>query len=198
MTEEASKFYSKGAEKFAKNFSQENIAKNYLNLIEDFAERVEASGKILDAGCGPGRDSQLLSDKGFDVTGIDLSEEMIEIAQEKDGNFRVMDVRNLDFEDETFDGVLANQLLVFFQDEERRKAFQELERVLKSGGKIFLGLKKGEKTFEREKYGSTVKQHPMKEKKARELLENFEIHRVDVTEREGDQPGFMNFIATKK
>lgn len=38
----------------------------------------------------------------------------------------------------------------------------------------------------------------MKEKEARELLENFEVHRLDITGREGDQPDFMNFIASKK
>lgn len=41
-------------------------------------------------------------------------------------------------------------------------------------------------------------QYPMKEKEARELLENFEVHRVSTAEREGDHPGFMNFIASKK
>ena len=197
MTEEASDFYSRGAKEFAENFSREKIDPDYLSLVKDFADRVE-DGKILDAGCGPGRDSRLLIDKGFEATGIDLSEEMIEIASQGKGDYQVMDVRDLEFPDKTFDGVLANQLLVFFKGEERRKAFRELERVLKSGGTIFLGLKKGEKTFEREKYGSSIKQYPMKEKEARELLENFEVHRVSITEREGDQPGFMNFIASKK
>lgn len=132
MTEKASKFYSRGAEKFAKNYSRENINQDYLDLVESFAERVQGE-KVLDAGCGPGRDSQLLSSKGFEVTGIDLSEEMIELAKEKVGAFEVMDVRDLDFEDEVFDGVLANQLLVFFEGRERKKAFEELSRVLKSG-----------------------------------------------------------------
>ncbi len=197
MTEEASQFYSRGAERFAENYSLENIAENYLELLEDFSERIEGE-KVLDAGCGPGRDSKLLSNKGFEVNGIDLSEEMIEIAKEKEGDFNVMDVRNLDFEDEVFNGVLANQLLVFFNSEEREKAFGELSRVLKTGGVIFLGLKEGEGAFTREKYGSSVTQYPMKEREARKLMSGFSIHRVDKTEREGDQPGFMNFIATKK
>jgi len=204
MTEEASEFYSRGAERFAENYSQQSIDPDYLDQVMCFAERVKASidgsskGKVLDAGCGPGRDSQILSDEGFDVKGVDLSEEMIGIAGDKDGDFRVMDVRDLEFEDETFDCVLANQLLVFFEGEEREKAFRELERVLKSGRVIFLGLKKGEEVFVREKYNSEVKQYPMTEEEARELLEDFNIHDVEITEREGDQPAFMNFTATKK
>ncbi|WP_414837568.1 class I SAM-dependent methyltransferase [Candidatus Nanosalina sp. VS9-1] len=197
MTEEASNFYSKGAEKFAENYSIQNISEEYIELLEAFIEKAQ-NGKVLDAGCGPGRDSQLLSDKGFDVTGVDLSEEMIEIAEKKSGDFHVMDVRDLDFDDASFDAVLVNQLLVFFKGEERRKAFSELSRVLKSGGTLFLGLKKGKGKFIREKYGSSVAQYPMTEEKARQMLQDFEIHRVEVTEREGDQPGFMNFIATKK
>lgn len=204
MTEEASEFYSRGAEKFAETYSQQSIDPDYLDQVMCFAERVKASidgsnkGKVLDAGCGPGRDSKILSDEGFDVKGVDLSEEMISLAEDKDGDFRVMDVRDLEFEDETFDGVLANQLLVFFRVEERGKAFKELERVLKSGGVIFLGLKKGEGVFVREKYNSEVKQYPMTEEEARELLEDFNIHNVEIAEREGDQPAFMNFTATKK
>ena len=197
MTREASDFYSQGAEEFAENYSIDNINENYLDLVEDFAEKIKGE-KVLDAGCGPGRDSQLLSNKGFNVKGIDLSGEMMKLAKEKDGEFHVMDVRDLAFDDNIFDGILANQLLIFFEGEERKEAFNELSRVLKSGGVLFLGSKKGEGKFVRERYGSSVNQYPMKEKEARELLSDFEIHRIDKAEREGDQPGFMNFIARKK
>lgn len=197
MTEKASKFYSKGAEKFAEKYSEGKIDPDYLEMIEDFAEKTE-TGKILDAGCGPGRDSKILTEKGFNVTGLDLSEEMIEIARQKKGEYHVMDVRDLEFEDEKFDGVLANQLIIFFNGEERKQAFKELERVLKPGGTIFLGLKKGEKPFTRERYGSSITQYPITEEKARELLENFKIQRKETTERKGEEPGFMNFIARKK
>ena len=197
MTEKASKFYSRGAEKFKEKYSEEKIDPDYMEMIEDFAEKTGA-GKILDAGCGPGRDSKILTEKGFKVTGIDLSERMIEIAEQKKGKYHRMDVRDLEFQDEKFDGVLANQLIIFFDGEEREKAFRELERVLKPGGTIFLGLKKGEKPFKRERYDSSITQYPLTEEKARELLENFKIHRKDITERKDKEPGFMNFIARKK
>jgi len=103
MTEKASEFYSKGAEKFAENYSQESIDLGYLRQLNNFADRVEASHrnglKILDAGCGPGRDSQILSDKGFELNGVDLSKSMIDIAEKKDGNFQLMDICDLSFED---------------------------------------------------------------------------------------------------
>lgn len=198
MTEEASRFYSRGAEEFAENYSRENISESYLELLEAFMKRLPEKGRVLDAGCGPGRDAQILSDRGFNVTGIDLSEEMIDEAKDRDAEFHVMDVRDLEFEDEAFDAVLANQLLIFFTGRERREALEELSRVLKSGGVFFLGLKEGEEIFVREKYGSSVVQYPLAEEEARELLSGFNIHRVDKAERKGDQPGFMNFVATKK
>ncbi len=197
MTEEASRFYSKGAEEFAENYSEENISKSYLQLLEAFIERLPENGEVLDAGCGPGRDAQILSDRGFDVTGVDLSRDMIKQAEDKDGDFHVMDVRDLEFEDEAFDGVLANQLLVFFEGEEREEAFNELSRVLKSGGELFLGLKEGEDSFVREKYGSSIIQYPMTDEEARQLLSDFKVHRIDKTDTKGEQPVFMNFIATK-
>lgn len=57
---------------------------NWLNFIERNIEKYGNGGKrLLDLGCGTGTLSIPLSAKGFDVTGIDLSEEMLAIAQTK-------------------------------------------------------------------------------------------------------------------
>ena len=62
--------------------------------------------KILDVGCGPGFFSVILSSLGHDVIGIDLTESMIQKADEiadildYDIDFRVMNAQELDFDDE--------------------------------------------------------------------------------------------------
>ena len=73
--------------------------------------------KILDVGCGPGFFSIILSEAGFDVTGIDLSAKMIIEAEknadsmETDPCFKVMDTQEPDFEDNTFDMIVSRNVV---------------------------------------------------------------------------------------
>lgn len=94
--------------------------------------------KILDIGCGAGFFSILLAAKGNDVTGIDLTESMIEeavaLAAEEKSNarFQVMDAEKLAFPDETFDAVVSRNVTWNLPHPE--KAYAEWLRVLKTGG----------------------------------------------------------------
>jgi 2-polyprenyl-3-methyl-5-hydroxy-6-metoxy-1,4-benzoquinol methylase len=90
MKNSAREFYSKNAENQAENYTDEDLAQEFLDMRERFAE---ASGeRVLDAGCGHGRDSEFFHEKGLNVTGIDISEELIDIARERsEANFEVMD-----------------------------------------------------------------------------------------------------------
>lgn len=94
--------------------------------------------KILDIGCGAGFFSILLAAKGYDVTGIDLTESMIEeavsLAAEEKSNarFQVMDAEKLAFPDETFDVVVSRNVTWNLPHPE--KAYVEWLRVLKTGG----------------------------------------------------------------
>ena len=96
------------------------------------------NARILDVGCGRGRTTVPLKEAGFDVIGIDISEEMIRAAKHKfdDIDFRVMDACDLKFEDETFDYVLFsfNGLDVIYPEAKRLLALRETYRVLKKDG----------------------------------------------------------------
>jgi len=65
------------------------------------------SGKrVLDAGCGAGRDSAYLSEQGLEVIGIDMSEGMLEAAKQRaKADFRYMDVRETKFQKNYFHGI---------------------------------------------------------------------------------------------
>jgi len=195
MTREAAEFYSNGAEEFETNYNIENIDENYLRLLKKFCSEL-GSGKVLDAGCGSGRDTAFLSEKGFEAIGIDLSEEMLKIAKGKPGKYDKMDIRSLEFEDNSFDGIVCNQSLIFLPKDEMKEAFKELKRVLKSEGVIFLGLKQGEEVYRREKYDSEITQYPITEKEAENLMEGFQIIEMEVNERD-KLPNFLNIIARK-
>ena len=98
---------------------------------------------ILDAGCGTGNFSIKLAERGARVTGIDLSTEMMSVAQEKARRrdlsieFLEMNIYSQTFPDNYFDGVFS--MAVFETLAESQQAFKELMRVLKPGKLLMIG-----------------------------------------------------------
>ena len=99
-------------------------------------------GKILNIGCGPGREAISLSKIGFDVVGIDISEKEIDIAKKEsvklDLNieFKLCDGINLDFGNDYFDYsiIWAQTMGNIYLKRNRIKILKENKRVLKSKG----------------------------------------------------------------
>lgn len=104
---------------------------------------VKQGDYILDAGCGTGNYSLKLAHLGAQVTGIDLSNGMLDIARAKAATFpgqltfQQMDMSRLDYADETFDGVFSMTAIEFIED--LSTLYDEFERVTKPGGYILLG-----------------------------------------------------------
>ncbi len=109
-----------------------------LNLF-----KVKKGMKILDVGCGTGNFSIKLARMGCKVVGIDISEEMLEVAKEKaekedlDIEFYNMDVYDLKFENEIFDGVFSMAAFEFIEKPEI--ALGEIFRVVKKDEYILIG-----------------------------------------------------------
>lgn len=99
--------------------------------------------KILDMGCGTGNFSVKLAEKGCKVFGIDISEEMLKKAREKaqkrnlDIEFYNMDVYNISFPDENFDGIFSMAAFEFIK--EPQKAYDEMYRILKRNERLLIG-----------------------------------------------------------
>lgn len=93
--------------------------------------------QILDIPCGTGRLSLYLAMKGYTVTGVDISSEMIRVAREKvekynliDNVFlKIEDAENLSFPDDSFDAVISLRFLGHTPPEIRLKVLQEFKRV---------------------------------------------------------------------
>lgn len=106
--------------------------------------------RILDAGCGAGRNLVYFLREGFDVCGIDLSPEAVArtaalarslAAHLPEENFRLEPVEKMSFEHESFDAVISSAVLHFAHDEAHWRAMLwEMWRVLKPGGIFFARL----------------------------------------------------------
>jgi tellurite methyltransferase len=112
--------------------------------------RFDPSMRILDAGCGAGRNLVYFLREGYDVRGVDTSPDAIAHAralaralapQLPEENFRREPVEKMSFEDESFDAVLSSAVLHFARDEAHWLAsMREMWRVLKPGGLFFARL----------------------------------------------------------
>jgi len=113
---------------------------NYLPKVVDFNGY---KGKnILEIGCGVGIDLVRFAKGGALVTGIDLAEKSIDLAERNfqyhgvEGNLRLMNGEALEFEDDSFDMVYAHGVIQYTADPQ--KMIDEIHRVLKPGGEAIM------------------------------------------------------------
>ena len=111
-----------------------------------FIELLPKDAKVLDVGCGSGRDSKAFLEAGFKVTAFDASEEMRKRASEYLGQ-EVLDMRFEDvaFVDE-FDGVWACASLLHVPMEDLPEVMKKMNTALKDGGVMYASFKYGDGT----------------------------------------------------
>jgi len=101
---------------------------------------------LIDIGSGSGEAAKILSERGYEVHGIDLSKNLLVEAMRQAplANFHWGDMRDLIFTDEYFDGVLHIASLLHLKKEDVPRALREASRVLKHEGIMYLSVKGGE------------------------------------------------------
>lgn len=116
---------------------------------DKFEKLVAAGGRILDAGCGSGRDSRAFRQHGYSVVAFDASFEMCRMASELIGQ----EVLQLRFDEITFDtefdGIWACASLLHVPIEELPGVLHRLHRALKASGVLYASFKYGEGTKQR-------------------------------------------------
>lgn len=106
----------------------------------------EGARSILDLGCGLGRHSVFFARNGFQVTAVDLSEEAVSYTEKQSMekhlavSCRVADMMHLPFPDDTFDRVFSYHVISHQDTAGVQAVIDEITRVLKPGGKVFLTL----------------------------------------------------------
>ena len=117
-----------------------------LAMLADFASRVRGQGRVLDAGCGPGRVTRYLRDRGVDAFGVDLSPEMIRVAGglHPDLEFTVGSIDALDVATGSLAGVLAWYSIIHTRPAGLAVVLGEFLRVLEPGGWLLTGHQSGD------------------------------------------------------
>ena len=112
--------------------------------------RYDTAKKVLDVGCGSGRNLFYFLRNGYEVFGIDPNPQSVETVKILSGdlapdnsleNFEVRNAENLKFADASFDLIICSAVLHFANDEQHFYAMlQQMFRVLKPGGYFFARL----------------------------------------------------------
>jgi SAM-dependent methyltransferase len=110
-------------------------------LYRRFLAHVPKGGKILDAGCGSGRDTHYFRQLGFDVEAFDASAEMCRLATELTG--RIVQQKTFEQFDSVlaFDAVWACASILYVRRDSIDSVLEKLSAALKPTGVMFLSFK---------------------------------------------------------
>lgn len=142
----------------ATRIAYDAVAQDYADLLRDdlrgntydravlgiFAEQVngDGGGPVADLGCGPGRITGHLAELGLDVSGIDLSPGMVEVARREHPGipFSVGSMLDLPFGEAELAGALAWYSIIHIPQDEQDALFREFARVVRPGGRLVLAF----------------------------------------------------------
>lgn len=167
---------------------------------ERFLQYLEPGARILDFGCGSGRDTKYFRNRGFQVEAVDGSAEFVRIASEYTGiNVRRMLFQDLD-EVERYDGIWACSSILHLPCAELEVVLGKMARALRRRGIVYTSFKYG--TEEGERSGRYFTN--MTEEKMAGLLERIAVYDVeemwvtfDVRPGRGDER-WLNMILRKR
>jgi SAM-dependent methyltransferase len=128
----------------SKEFFDSTVNADMSELYGEFLKHVKHGGKILDAGCGSGRDTLYFMKNGYSVVAFDASEEMVRLGSEYTGKQVLkMRLQELNFEDE-FDGIWACASLLHVPKSEIDDVLKRVVASLKVDGILFVSFKYGD------------------------------------------------------
>jgi ADP-ribose pyrophosphatase YjhB (NUDIX family) len=137
-------------DRIAGAFAERNFDVRLHGAHEEFARAIVGNApanrfRILDAGCGPGRDSKWFRERGFQTIGVDLSAGMLAEARRRvpDVDFRQADLRSLDLPDGYFDGIWCSAALLHLPRPDVLPVLRSFNRLL-GHGYLWLAVKGGQ------------------------------------------------------
>jgi ubiquinone/menaquinone biosynthesis C-methylase UbiE len=147
--------YNAVAREYAEFFAGEHEKKPQdQEQLKRFALQMRDRSPIWEFGCGPGHTAQYVTDLGIEISGLDLSEKILEQAQAAHPtiSFRKGNMLDLDFSENSIAGVLSFYAIVHFTADQVLRAFQEIYRVLQPNGLYLFTYHIGEGTIHVEEF----------------------------------------------
>jgi len=146
--------YAQHAEKFWEGTRDHDVTQNRQALLAHLAG--PGPYRILDFGCGPGRDLKAFRDLGHEAVGLDGCARFVELARRYSGcEVWHQDFLTLHLPPESFDGIFANAALFHVPSQELRQVLRELWATLRPNGVLFSSNPRGENEegWSGERYG---------------------------------------------
>ncbi len=134
-------FYSNNAALLSTRYESANVSDLQSKLLDCFKNKHQ----LLELGCGSGRNAAFMIDHGFQVTGIDGSEEMIhsaiELHPKLNGNLIAAEIpEDLYKIEKTFDGIYSIATLMHLKESQVKLVIKELSNLLNSDGILFFSV----------------------------------------------------------
>ena len=187
-------YYNNNAQEFVNStfmVDMQSLYQPFLNLLPDF-------GRILDLGCGSGRDALAFKNMGYQIEAMDYSAELVKQASDLTGiEVRLQSFYDLD-EINTYDGIWACASLLHCERHRLVDVLQRMIQSLKANGVIYMSFKYGDQ--DREKDGREFTD--LNEQQAGELLDHFNQvslakHWISIDKRPDRTEQWLNLLWKK-
>lgn len=192
--------------KIASDYSLTHFSISFWKKEFSIFKKLLPAGKIIDIGCGAGRDGVLFTDVGYKYLGIDASREMINEAKKRviSGKFEVMDFYEIKFPENTFDGFWCAASLLHIPKKRISKVLKNISKIVKKDGIGFISLKEKrgveEGLIKEEKFGGIERYFSFYTKKEFERILNnnkFKMLSFNIL-KEGNTNWLCYFVSNSK
>ena len=129
-------YYNQNAAEFCDKHDSVRLGAFYEAMRLEFSK----GSKLIEIGCGSGRDAALAIQDGYDVIALDGSENLLKEIPKRHPElagklyFAILPAK-LDFQDGYFDGFYSVACLMHFSEEELKETLIEIKRIIKPSGK---------------------------------------------------------------
>ncbi|HYE23223.1 MAG TPA: class I SAM-dependent methyltransferase [Candidatus Paceibacterota bacterium] len=132
--------YNRIAEDWHKDHTNDDW---WTEETERFLNLLPTGGTVLDVGCGSGTKSKYMAGRGFQVTGIDISDGLLAIAKRElpEGDFRELSMTDLSSLSASYDGTFAQASLLHIPKKEAGDVVRQIASVTKPGGYTYIAVK---------------------------------------------------------
>lgn len=188
---ELQKIVENGYNKIAEEYMNQRDLFDIQKELKEFMALIPEKGTILDVGCGGGIPvAKKLFENGFQVTGIDISENMLSLAKKNvpEVKFLKMDMKEINFDEKTFDGITSTYAIFHIPRENHKELFKTLHSILKDNGVILVSMGSSKWEEVSEFYDAPMYWSHYKGNKNREIVEQsgFEIIFAEDREHGGE------------